>query len=150
MEFNKTSFNGKAQWEGVQCSRTITLFKLITKSLPFSCPENNFKTPGWRFLSGRRSFFLIPFNDSYILIWPCIGHRRFWVTSERHDCLRGHRLILICILFSGFQDCWLWVFNQQGCVPCRRIPFRRSTDPDASAQLDVSDVRCGPRPSGMF
>ena len=66
MESNKNSYNGKAQWEAVQCTRTITLFELIIELLPFltiliyialscsltqfSCPENNFKTKGWNLI----------------------------------------------------------------------------------------------------
>ena len=46
-------YNGKAQWEEVQCTGTITLFCLITELLPFvtfSCQEHNLKTTGWNFI----------------------------------------------------------------------------------------------------
>ena len=50
MEFDKISYNGKAQWEEVQYTGTITLIKLINELLPFdtfSCLEHNMKTSGW-------------------------------------------------------------------------------------------------------
>ena len=53
MEFNKISYNGRAQWEEVQCTGTITLFNLITELLPFvtfSCPEINLKITGWNLM----------------------------------------------------------------------------------------------------
>jgi len=63
MEFDKTSYNSKAQWEEMQCTRTIALIYLIMELLTFvtlSCPEHNLKTTVWNFIKHHT---MVKFND---------------------------------------------------------------------------------------
>ena len=56
MESNKTSYNGSAHLEEVQCTGTTTLFYLITELLlfvTFSCPEINLITTRWNLIKLR-------------------------------------------------------------------------------------------------
>ena len=52
MDFIETSYNDRAQWEGVQSTRTVTLPYPILELCPFVkkmlfCPEHNSVTSEW-------------------------------------------------------------------------------------------------------